>query len=76
MLIPCKYYPDRFRLKIRERCEQLGITMLSLSGDVGVTAEMVRQWNAGHHFPRIHKLKDLAMILDCTMDALLNDPAS
>lgn len=75
MLIPCKYYPDRFRLKIRERCEQLGYTLADFSRETGYSNGSVRKWNAGHNFPKIINLKDVSMILGCTMDELLHDPA-
>lgn len=72
MLIPCHYYHDRDRIKIRERCEQLGKPVKWVALMLDVTEAAICYYNTGGCLPRLPLLKKISMLLDCKMDDLLH----
>lgn len=74
--IPCLEKPDIYRLKIKERCAQLKITMEQLAGTIGVSRVVISQWSNGRRFPTNpeHQIK-LTRSLQCLTEELLHDPS-
>lgn len=65
----------RWRDEIAERLDTLikfsGKTNTNLAKDIGVTKESVRQWRIGETWPRIDKIKPLAVLLRTTPEYIL-----
>lgn len=76
MLIPCKYACDRDRLKIRERCEQLNISIAIMTEELGYSYASVLNWNNGYKSARMDRIIDLAILLKCEPGDLIHAGAT
>ncbi|MDP3486685.1 MAG: helix-turn-helix transcriptional regulator [Bacillota bacterium] len=57
---------------IRVKREAKGLTQCQLATAMGVDQTAVSQWERGETLPRADRLPDLAKILGCTIDQLLD----
>ncbi len=60
-------------MMIKAKRKQLGLTQVELSHLLGVDRSTVSCWETGVSFPRSEKLVELASVLGCTVDELLQD---
>ena len=60
-------------LSIRERRLSLDITQDDLAKRLNISQQAVAKWETGAAAPRTNMLPQLAKILDCTVDELLQN---
>ena len=71
-----KFYNEYPCCRIREQIGRLGMSMVEAAeamkkaGIQNVTSEAVRQWCGGYSRPDMNKLKDIAKVLDCSINYL------
>ena len=65
-----------FGEKIKELREAKGMTQQNLADLLFVTRQTVSRWEGGSRYPDLVTAKNLADILDTTVDALMADDAS
>ena len=59
---------------LRELREEKGFTQLQFAQKLGLkSASTVSMWETGDRLPRTEKLKEIADLLECTIDELLSD---
>lgn len=63
-------------MRLRFFREKNNLTQKELSLKIGVEQNTVSQWESGERLPRADKLPQLAKILGCTVDDLLNDAST
>lgn len=63
----------RFGTNVRERRKAKGYTQERFAAELGVTQVAISRFEKGTKLPGILLLKDMAKVLDCTMDELFND---
>lgn len=63
-------------MRLRFFREKNNLTQKELSLKIGVEQNTVSQWESGERLPRADKLPQLAKILGCTVDDLLNDEST
>lgn len=57
---------------IKKVREIAGLTQIQLAEAVGISQSAIALWEAGRTMPRADKLSQLAKVLNCTVDELLN----
>lgn len=60
-------------MRLKSLREQKGITQKELGAAIGVEQNTISQWETQNRLPRADKLPQLAKILGCTVDELLED---
>ena len=68
--------PTAVGTAIRARRTAAGLTQAELAERLNVSAQAVSCWERSETLPDIALLPDLALILSCSVDALLGSPAS
>ena len=63
-------------MRLRFFREKNNLTQKELSLKIGVEQNTVSQWESGERLPCADKLPQLAKILGCTVDDLLNDAST
>lgn len=58
-------------LNIKKIREQKGILQTELAEKLSINQSAVAAWETGKALPRADRLKEIANILDCTVDELL-----
>ena len=53
--------------------KERGLTQKDLAGLLNISYQAVSKWEAGNSFPTVEMLYEFAMILNVTVDLLLND---
>lgn len=62
---------DKIILKIKEYRKQAGLTQAQLAVLIGAMQKQVSSWENGVNEPSISTLKEIAKVLNCTMDDLV-----
>lgn len=57
---------------IERKRKQLGITQQGLANKVGVNQKDISLWENGYRNPNVENIKKLSIVLNCTIDELLN----
>lgn len=57
--------------RIRELRKAQNLSQQELAVKLGVDRSTIAKWETGAHSPRTYKLKQLAKILDCSLEELL-----
>lgn len=57
---------------IERKRKQLGITQQWLANKVGVNQKDISLWENGYRNPNVENIKKLSIVLNCTIDELLN----
>lgn len=60
------------KAQLKRLREKAGLTQEQLGQKLGVGQSTVGMWETGERLPRADKLPELARILNCTIDDLLN----
>ena len=60
-------------MKLKEIRTQKGMTQESVAKGVGVTNQAICNYEKGVRKPGLYTLKKLANVLECTVDALIED---
>lgn len=60
-------------MNLKEVRNKAGLTQQDIADKLKVDRSSVAKWESGEAMPRVDKLKQLAIILDCTIDDLLSD---
>ena len=60
-------------MKIKEYREKKKMTQKTLADKLKIAQSTVAMWELGESKPRVSTLKKLAMVLDCTVDELLQE---
>ena len=56
---------------IKKYREKAGLTQKEIAGLIGVERPAIAKWENGYSLPRARKLPQLAKLLHCTIDELL-----
>ena len=59
-------------LNIRAKRIEKNMTQAEIAARIGVNQNTVSQWETGERMPRAVMIIQLAKVLDCTVDELLN----
>lgn len=59
--------------KIQEFIRRSGLTQIEIAKALDVSAPTVSRWESGKFYPRKGKLLQLARLLNCTVDELLEE---
>lgn len=59
-------------MNIRAKRIEKNMTQAEIAAQIGVNQNTVSQWETGERMPRAVMIIQLAKILDCTVDELLN----
>ena len=59
---------------IKDRRVKAGYTLESFASKMDVIPNIVWRWEAGEREPSLSALQEMAQILNCTLDELLNPP--
>lgn len=60
-------------MKLKEIRTQKGMTQESVAKGVGVTNQAICNYEKGKREPSLYTLKRIATVLECTVDALIED---
>lgn len=67
------YPKGDIRMNLKNCRHRAKMTQRDIAGKLNVTDQTVYRWESGSRAPSIKTIKELAKILDCTMDELLSD---
>lgn len=62
--------------RIRELRKKQGLNQFELSEAIAVSVDSVRRWESNKQFPRADELSRLALVLNVTVDEILNGPSA
>lgn len=59
------------RLRVIELAHQHGLTLSDMADKMGVDYQTIQNWNSGRAFPPFIKAIELALLLNCVLDELI-----